>query len=142
MYMNIATSALDTQTEQSVQDALQALGDSRTLLVIAHRLSTVRHAEQIIVLDNGRIAERGTHEELLENALNGEGAGIYANLWNLQLQHREKKGSKSNLVEALEVEIEGDLPAATATASESNQGTVEALIDITTPPKVVAQPSQ
>jgi ABC-type transport system involved in Fe-S cluster assembly fused permease/ATPase subunit len=94
-----ATSALDTQTEQSVQDALQALGDSRTLLVIAHRLSTVRHAEQIIVLDNGRVAERGNHEELLEIP-----SGIYANLWNLQLQHREKKGSKIDLQEAVEVD--------------------------------------
>jgi ABC-type multidrug transport system ATPase subunit len=81
-----ATSALDTATERSVQDALTALGKSRTVLIIAHRLSTVRHANEIIVMDGGRVAERGSHDELLK--LEGQG-GIYAKLWNMQLKSRE-----------------------------------------------------
>ncbi len=60
-----ATSALDTVTEKSVQDALASLSQNRTVLVIAHRLSTVRNADAIIVLDKGRIAEQGTHAELV-----------------------------------------------------------------------------
>lgn len=65
LVLDEATSALDTQTEQDVQDAIDALAEGRTTITIAHRLSTVRDADQIIVLDHGRIAERGTHEELL-----------------------------------------------------------------------------
>ncbi len=61
-----ATSALDVQTERAVEEALRELAEGRTTLVIAHRLSTVRDADQIVVLDGGTIAERGTHEELLE----------------------------------------------------------------------------
>jgi ABC-type multidrug transport system fused ATPase/permease subunit len=60
-----ATSALDTVTEKSVQDALASLSQNRTVLVIAHRLSTVQNADAIIVLDKGRIAEQGTHAELV-----------------------------------------------------------------------------
>ncbi|MYV92655.1 ABC transporter ATP-binding protein, partial [Streptomyces sp. SID1034] len=59
-------SALDTRTEQAVQQAIDALSEGRTTITIAHRLSTVRDADQIVVLDGGVIAERGTHEELLE----------------------------------------------------------------------------
>jgi ATP-binding cassette, subfamily B, heavy metal transporter len=74
-----ATSALDTVTEHSIQEALHALGKNRTVIVIAHRLSTVRYANQIIVMEDGRVAERGSHDDLI--ALNG----IYARLWNMQL---------------------------------------------------------
>jgi ATP-binding cassette subfamily B protein len=66
LILDEATSALDTETERAVQAALDELARGRTTLAIAHRLSTVRDAEQIAVLDNGRIAELGTHEELLE----------------------------------------------------------------------------
>ncbi|MFJ5842933.1 ABC transporter ATP-binding protein [Streptomyces shenzhenensis] len=66
LILDEATSALDTRTEHAVQEAIDALSANRTTLTIAHRLSTVRGADQIVVLDSGRVAERGTHEELLE----------------------------------------------------------------------------
>ncbi|MBB6420053.1 MULTISPECIES: ABC transporter ATP-binding protein [Streptomyces] len=66
LILDEATSALDTRTEAAVQDAIDALSANRTTLTIAHRLSTVRAADQIVVLDSGRAVERGTHEELLE----------------------------------------------------------------------------
>ncbi|MBT2416293.1 ABC transporter ATP-binding protein [Streptomyces sp. ISL-22] len=65
LILDEATSALDTRTEHAVQQAIDALSANRTTLTIAHRLSTVRGADQIVVLDAGRVAERGTHEELL-----------------------------------------------------------------------------
>ncbi len=65
LVLDEATSALDTRTEHAVQQAIDALSRDRTTLTIAHRLSTVRDADQIVVLDAGRIAERGTHDELL-----------------------------------------------------------------------------
>ena len=74
LVLDEATSALDTQTEQAVQTALDALTAGRTTITIAHRLSTVRDADQIVVLDAGRVAERGTHDELL--ALGGHYAAL------------------------------------------------------------------
>ncbi len=74
LVLDEATSALDTQTERAVQEALERLAEGRTTIAIAHRLSTVRDADQIVVLDKGRVAEIGTHEELI-----GAG-GRYASL--------------------------------------------------------------
>jgi ATP-binding cassette subfamily B protein len=74
LVLDEATSSLDTQTEAAVQASLEALSEGRTTITIAHRLSTVRDADQIVVLDRGEIAERGTHEELIERG------GLYAAL--------------------------------------------------------------
>jgi ATP-binding cassette, subfamily B, bacterial len=74
LVLDEATSALDTQTEQAVQEAIDAASEGRTTITIAHRLSTVRDADEIIVLDHGQIAERGTHAELL--ALGGQYAAL------------------------------------------------------------------
>jgi len=74
-----ATSALDTITEASVKEALDRLASDRTVLVIAHRLGTIKNADNIIVLRDGMIHEQGTHEELLELG------GQYADMWNMQL---------------------------------------------------------
>jgi ATP-binding cassette, subfamily B, bacterial len=76
LVLDEATSALDTQTERAVQAALERLAEGRTVIAIAHRLSTVRDADQIVVLDRGRVVERGTHEELL--GLGGRYAALVA----------------------------------------------------------------
>jgi len=73
-----ATSSVDTITEKQIQEALDNLVQHRTVLVIAHRLSTVRRADQIVAVENGRILEKGTHEELLQNN------GHYSKLWSHQ----------------------------------------------------------
>ncbi|XP_074659059.1 ATP-binding cassette sub-family B member 6-like [Tubulanus polymorphus] len=73
-----ATSALDTQTERAIQTSLSNICENRTTIIVAHRLSTVVHADQILVLKNGRIVERGRHEELLA------AGDVYASMWELQ----------------------------------------------------------
>ena len=75
-----ATSALDNESERAVQEALERLAGNRTTIVIAHRLSTVRNAQRIVVLTEDGIAEQGTHESLVQSA------GVYANLYNKQLR--------------------------------------------------------
>ncbi len=78
LILDEATSAVDTETETEIQKAINKIAGTRTLFVIAHRLSTVKRADKIIVLENGKIAEEGRHDELLK--LNG----VYANLCNIQ----------------------------------------------------------
>mmetsp|Transcript_4833 Transcript_4833/g.7811 ORF Transcript_4833/g.7811 Transcript_4833/m.7811 type:complete len:378 (-) Transcript_4833:436-1569(-) len=86
-----ATSALDTVTEYSIQEALDRLGNDRTVLVIAHRLGTIKGADNIIVLGDGKVAEEGNHDELL--ALGGK----YAEMWNMQLTSTSGKRSTGSL---------------------------------------------
>jgi len=85
LVLDEATSALDSHTEQEIQDALERVSRNRTSLVIAHRLSTIVAADEIIVLDQGRIAERGTHSQLLATG------GLYASMWNRQREAQEAR---------------------------------------------------
>jgi len=79
-----ATSALDSKTEKSIQRELETIARDHTTLVIAHRLSTVMDADEILVLDSGRIVERGTHNQLLDRG------GVYGKMWELQLQEKQE----------------------------------------------------
>ena len=81
MLFDEATSALDTETESAIQANLEEISTNRTTLIIAHRLSTVVNADEIIVLAEGRIVERGTHDDLLKIE-----QGVYAHMWELQAQ--------------------------------------------------------
>lgn len=98
LILDEATSALDTQTEKEIQAALDVVSKDRTTLVIAHRLSTVIDADEIIVLKAGEIAERGTHDQLL--AMNG----LYTTMWNRQ---REASEAEKKLAETRAQDVEG-----------------------------------
>ncbi|MFL5547883.1 MAG: ABC transporter ATP-binding protein, partial [Gemmatimonadales bacterium] len=83
LILDEATSALDTESERLVQQAIERLMHHRTVLVIAHRLATVRNADEIVVLDAGRVVQRGSHEELLQTG------GLYRRLYDLQFRDEE-----------------------------------------------------
>jgi ATP-binding cassette subfamily B protein len=104
LMLDEATSALDSHTEKEIQDALERVARERTSLVIAHRLSTVVHADNIIVLDQGAIVEQGTHVELLARG------GLYASLWARQ---READQARERLAK-----IAGDEPIPESRAAE------------------------
>ncbi|MBI2719678.1 MAG: ABC transporter ATP-binding protein/permease [Rhizobiales bacterium] len=103
LILDEATSALDSHTEQDIQDALRKVSSNRTTLVIAHRLSTVVDADEIIVLDKGQVAERGTHAALLRKN------GLYASMWNRQ---READEARNILAQAEAEDSEELLEAA------------------------------
>ena len=108
LVLDEATSALDSFTEREIQSALERVSRGRTTIVIAHRLSTVVNADEILVLDKGVIAERGTHETLLARG------GLYSALWSRQ---REVDAAEETLRRAGEGEEDYDLPDAAASPS-------------------------
>ena len=97
-----ATSALDSESEQKVQEALEKLITNRTTIVIAHRLSTIENASKIIVLDNGKLEEIGTHEELINSD------GIYKSLYKNNFQDSKKVSTVSNSTNQLLVPVYED----------------------------------
>ena len=123
LVLDEATSALDSHTEQEIQDALERVSRNRTTLVIAHRLSTIVGADEIIVLDQGVIVERGAHHQLLAKG------GLYASMWNRQREAAEAREKLAQVEDdavapnrnpppvadpLLEAAVLAPLPAATA----------------------------
>ena len=113
LMLDEATSALDSHTEKDIQDALERVARERTSLVIAHRLSTVVHADNIIVLDHGEIVEQGTHLELLSRGR------LYASLWTRQ---READEARERLAQALDHDEEPPSRAAERLEDEALAG--------------------
>jgi ATP-binding cassette subfamily B protein len=107
-----ATSALDSHTEREIQAALTRVARDHTTLVIAHRLSTVIDADEILVLEGGRITERGTHRALLE------AAGAYAAMWNRQ---QEAAQLRETLTQDLGERVAGETPAAEGIVLDSDE---------------------
>ena len=102
LMLDEATSALDSHTEKEIQDALDQVSRDRTTLVIAHRLSTVVHADIIFVFDKGQIVEQGTHGELIAQQ------GLYASMWDRQ---REAEEARARLADALEEQNRPSVPS-------------------------------
>jgi ATP-binding cassette subfamily B protein len=89
LILDEATSALDSRTESEIQATLERISERRTTIIIAHRLSTIVDADQIMVLDAGRVAEQGTHNELLRKC------GLYAEMWARQQSEAEEEAVPS-----------------------------------------------
>ncbi len=106
LILDEATSALDTQTERSIQESLAEMGQGRSVITIAHRLSTIADADQILVMDEGQVVERGTHDELLEQG------GVYTAMWQRQIMEGEDFASPV-------VELEGAKPVPHYTEREA-----------------------
>jgi ATP-binding cassette subfamily B protein len=115
LILDEATSALDTATEQDIQAALRAVSRHRTTLVIAHRLSTVVDADEIVVLDAGRVAERGTHAALLAHG------GLYARMWAIQAEQQDQPDAPHEAPVQAAADVTADVPgeAARDTSVES-----------------------
>ncbi|GAB0090608.1 ATP-binding cassette sub-family B member 6 [Sergentomyia squamirostris] len=95
-----ATSALDTQTERNIQAALRKVCANKTTIIVAHRLSTIIHSDEILVLKEGVIVERGTHDDLLHKN------GVYADMWNQQLQNLDVKQEEDEAKDDVEMDME------------------------------------
>ncbi len=98
LILDDSLSSVDTQTEKLIQEALDKLMEGRTTFVIAHRLSTVRRADMIVVMDKGRIAQQGTHKELLK------GSGLYREIYDLQLNQRDHFADELEQLEPVPVQ--------------------------------------
>jgi ATP-binding cassette, subfamily B, heavy metal transporter len=120
LLLDEATSALDSHTEKEIQDALDEVSKNRTTVVIAHRLSTIVGADNILVLDAGRLVEQGTHAELLAKA------GLYASLWNRQ---RQAEQAREVLAQALAEEAQRIKDGRLGPAAELGTGPNEAAAD-------------
>ena len=81
LILDEATSSIDTRTELKIQEAFEKLMKNKTSFIVAHRLSTIKNADLILVMNKGNVIEKGTHEELLEKR------GFYYNLYNSQFEH-------------------------------------------------------
>lgn len=110
LILDEATSALDSMTEREIQTALRQVSRNRTTLVIAHRLTTVVEADEIIVLDHGGIAERGTHGELLKQR------GLYAAMWNRQREADEARRKLADIAHEEEEEAGDGTPGQSGVA--------------------------
>ena len=89
LLLDEATSALDTETERIIQDAIHILSKGKTVIAIAHRLSTILEADQIIVMENGKVHSAGTHKELLEKS------DLYQRLYHLQFETAEDRAAQT-----------------------------------------------
>nr|WP_245257580.1 ABC transporter ATP-binding protein/permease [Methylocapsa acidiphila] len=118
-----ATSALDSYTEREIQDALDRVAKGRTTLIIAHRLSTVVNADEIIVLDKGVIVERGTHVELLAQR------GVYAGMWSRQhdIRRAEETLRRAAIEEGGRLSIKIEAQGARGGAPEADEGQADAM---------------
>jgi ABC-type transport system involved in Fe-S cluster assembly fused permease/ATPase subunit len=123
LILDEATSALDSFTEYEIQDALESVARGRTTLVIAHRLSTVVHADEIIVLDNGAIVERGSHKALLERD------GTYAAMWNRQYEIQRAEETLQRAARAEGARLAIRVEPRDAADDEEPTGVAEAELD-------------
>ncbi len=137
MIFDEATSALDTRAERAIQGELDRIAQGRSTLIIAHRLSTIVNADQIVVLDKGRIVEQGRHDALLAHG------GLYAQLWNLQRQQQQVEQLESrlarrplNLVPLVESVVQG-----LRAAFEPRGVAIEAALDSLPGARIAADPS-
>ena len=119
-----ATSALDSHTEREIQDALDRVSKNRTTLVIAHRLSTIVGADEIIVLDMGVIAERGTHHELLVKG------GLYASMWNRQREAEKARETLAQVEDDAVAPNRNPPPAADALAAAAETVSVDPAAEV------------